>query len=301
VGGDVLVFAQRLSVTGRVDGNVRSFGEFHDLDGLIARNVTVFGETVQLHSAAEVSGSFTSASESVSLAGRVGRDLIVFAETGELNGRVGGDARLTGETIRIGPNAAVAGELRIRAGREPDVSPDASLTARPSIELSEETSSHSSLGRFVWRFIAWSAAFVFGLVALFLAPRMVGRVLQTMPRYALSIGIGALALIAAPIAIVLVCLTLVGLPLGFVALAGYVLVLYAAQVFVGTWVGQTLLGPSKSKGESIGRLALGLAIIHIAVLMPVVGDMLRLGVAFWGVGAFILALLQPPRSEVVPA
>ena len=301
VGGDVLVCAQRLSVTGRVDGNVRSFGEFHDLGGIIARNVTLLGETIRLHSDAKVAGSFTSASETVTLDGSVGRDLLVFAETSEVNGTVGGDARLAGETIRIGPNAVIEGELRIHAGEEPDISADAGLTARPSIELAEDSSSHSSLGRYLWRFIAWSAAFVYGLVALFLAPRMVTRVLETMPRYGVSIGIGAVALIATPIAIVIVCLTLVGLPVGLIALAGYALVLYSAQVFVGTWVGQALLGQSKSKGESIGRLALGLAIIHIAILVPVVGGIASLGVALWGVGAFILALMQPPRSEVVPA
>jgi len=301
VGGDVLVFAQRLGVAGRVDGNVRSFGEFHDLEGLIGRNVTLFGETIQLHSDAEVSGSFTSASETATLDGRVGRDLLVLAETGEVNGTVGGDARLAGETIRIGPNAVIEGELSIHAGEEPDISPDAGLTATPSIERAERTSSHSSFGRYVWRFIAWSAAFVYGLVVLFLAPRIVTRVQETMPRYGVSVGIGAVALVATPIAIVVVCLTIVGLPVGLIALAGYALVVYSAQVFVGTWVGEALLGQPTSKGQSIGRLALGLALIHVAILVPVMGGIVSLGVTLWGVGAFILALMRPPRAEAVPA
>jgi len=301
VEGDVLVFAQRLHVTGRVDGNVRSLGEFHDLEGLVARNVTLFGETVQLHSDAEVSGSFTSASESSTLDGRVGRDVIIFAETSTVNGTVGGDARLTGETIKIGPNASITGELSIHSGGEPDVSPGASIATGPRIERTEDDSSGSPFGRIVWRFLAWSAAFIYGLVVLFLAPRMVTRVVENLSRYGVSIGLGALALLAIPIAIVIVCLTLVGIPLGLVALAGYVLAIYSAQVFVGSWIGQALLGKSETKGEAIGRLAMGLAILHVAILVPVMGGIVSLAVTLWGFGAFILALLGSPRSEMAPA
>jgi cytoskeletal protein CcmA (bactofilin family) len=302
VGGDVLVFAQRLHVTGHVDGNVRSFGEFHDLEGMIARNVTLFGETVQLHSDAEVSGSFTSASESSTLDGRVGRDLIVFAETTAVNGSVGGNARLAGETVSIGPNADIAGELTIHSGGEPDISADASLSAGPNIERTEDDSSGSSFfGRIVWRFLAWAASFIYGLVVLFLAPRMVPRVVENLSRYGVSIGLGAVALVAIPIAIVVVCLTLVGIPVGLIAAAGYALCVYSAQVFVGSWIGQAMLGKSTTKSEAIRRLALGLAILHIAVLVPVMGGIVRLAVVLWGFGAFILALLGSPRSEIVPA
>jgi len=301
VQGDVLVFAQRLHVTGHVNGNVRSFGEFHDLEGLVARNVTVFGETVQLHSDAEVSGSFTSASESSTVDGRVGRDLIVFAERSAVNGSVGGNARLAGETVTIGPNATIAGELTIHSGGEPDISADASLAAGPRIERTEDDSSGSPFGRVVWRFLAWSAAFIYGLVVLFLAPRMVTRVVENLSRYGMSIGLGALALVAIPVAIVIVCLTLVGIPLGLIALVGYVLAIYSAQVFVGSWIGQALLGKSKTKGEAIGRLALGLAILQIAVLVPVMGGIVSVAVVLWGFGAFVLALLGSPRAAMAPA
>lgn len=301
VGGDVLVFAQRLGVTGRVDGNVRSFGEFHDLEGIIARNVTLFGETIQLHPDAEISGSFTAASETNNLDGRVGRDLLVFAETADINGTVGGNARLTGETIRIGPSAVIQGDLTIHSAGEPDISPDASLTTGPSIERLEEDTDGPGFGRYVWRFIAWSAAFVYGLVALVLAPKLMTRVLETVPRYGASFLLGAAALFATPIAIVIVCLTIVGIPLGVLAMVAYFVALYSAQVFVGAWLGGKLLGAPQSKGQAIGRLALGLAILHVAVLVPILGGLVSLAVALWGVGALVLALMQPPRSEAVPA
>ena len=190
--------------------------------------------------------------------------------------------------------------MTIHTGEEPDISPDASLTERPTVELAEDTSSHSFLGRYVWRFIAWSAAFIYGLVALVLAPRFFAGVLETMPRYGLSIGIGAAVLMAVPVVIVIVCLTLVGLPLGLVSLAVYGLAVYSAQVFVGAWIGQALLGPAKSTGESIGRLALGLALIHIVVLLPIAGGLVSLAVAVWGVGALTLRFFGR-RPEPVPA
>ena len=300
VAGDVLVAAQRLDVNGRVDGSVRAAGEFHDLNGSIGRNVTVFGEMVQLHAGAEVEGSFTSASESSNLAGRVGRDVIIFAETAELDGAVGGGARLFGERLVIGPHAAIQGEIRIHGAEEPEVSPEANLTTPPEIEPFEEPPTHVTAATFLWRFLAWSAAFVYGMMVFLLAPRFFGSVLQSMPRYGIAIGIGAAALVTIPVLAVIVCLTLVGLPLGLLGLAVYAVAIYSAQVFVGAWLGQRLLGQPTSKGQTIGRLAVGLALIHLVRLIPLVGSVVSLVVSLWGLGALLLGIFRPRRLEALP-
>ena len=236
VGGDVIVAVQKLNVDGRVDGNVRAGAEFIDLKGFVARNVTVAGESVELHAGAVVDGSFTSFSEKSNLDGRIGRDLIVFAAKSRINGRIGA-ARLAGGSISIGPNSEIGGDVRIFTGKDPDISPEATLASDPEIEIIRETPEYASAGSYLWPILFWAAAFVYGLVILLVLPRFFAGVLSRIPRYGLSIGIGAAALVAVPVVATIISLTLVGLPVGILTFVAYVAAVYSAQVFVGTWLG----------------------------------------------------------------
>jgi cytoskeletal protein CcmA (bactofilin family) len=301
VGGDILVAAQKLNVDGRVDGNVRAAAEFHDLSGFIARNVTVFGESVELRPNAEVEGSFTSASEKSSLEGRVGRDLITLAARSQVNGRIGGSARLAGGLLTIGPDAEIAGEVKLYSGEEPKVSPEASLASPPEVEIFEETPKYASPETYLWPIVSWAAAFVFGLVMFLLMPGFFAGVLRGLPRYGVSIGIGAAALVAIPVVAIVVCFTLVGLPVGLLALVLYVAAVYSAQIFVGAWLGQELLGEPSGQADAIGRLALGLALIHVVGLVPYVGKLAGLAVCLWGLGALALYFVQPQPAETAAA
>ena len=301
VGGDVLAAVQKLHVDGRVDGNVRAAAEFIDLKGFIARNVTVVGESVELHADAVVDGSFTSASEKNSLDGQVGRDLIVFAGKSRINGRVGGTARLAGGAISIGPNSEIGGDVRIFAGKDPEISEEANLASEPEIEIFKETPEYASPGAYLWPIVFWAAAFVYGLVIFLVLPRFFFGVLNRMQRYGLSIGIGAAALVAVPVTATIITLTLVGFPVGILLFVAYVAAVYSAQVFVGAWLGRKLLGLPVGKGDAIGRLALGLALIHVVKQVPFVGSLANLAVCLWGLGALTLYFFEPRATETATA
>ena len=301
VGGDVIVAVQKLNVDGRVDGNVRAGAEFIDLKGFVARNVTVAGESVELHAGAVVDGSFTSFSEKSNLDGCIGRDLIVFAAKSRINGRIGGTARLAGGSFSIGPDSEIGGGVRIFTGKDPDISPEATLASDPEIEIIRETPEYASAGSYLWPILFWAAAFVYGLVILLVLPRFFAGVLSRIPRYGLSIGIGAAALVAVPVVATIISLTLVGLPVGILTFVAYVAAIYSAQVFVGTWLGRELLGPPVGQGDAIGRLALGLALIHVVKLIPFVGSLADLAVCLWGLGALTLYFFEPRAAQTAPA
>jgi hypothetical protein len=126
-------------------------------------------------------------------------------------------------------------------------------------------------------------------------------VLRGLPRYGVSIGIGAAALVAIPVVAIVVCFTLVGLPVGLLALVLYVAAVYSAQIFVGAWLGQELLGEPSGQADAIGRLALGLALIHVVGLVPYVGKLAGLAVCLWGLGALALYFVQPQPAETAAA
>ncbi len=81
---------------------------------------------------------------------------------------------------------------------------------------------------------------------------------------------------------------------------GYAPILYVAQVFVGAWLGNKILGEASNPTSAvIGRISLGLLILHVAGLIPVLGALTWLAVALWGTGAILLGFYRMSRAEAV--
>ena len=59
--------------------------------------------------------------------------------------------------------------------------------------------------------------------------------------------------------------------------------MYAAQVIVGRWVGEKILGVGEpGMGPALGRLALGLVALRLISMLPYVGGWVMFGVVISG-------------------
>ncbi|MGA8871269.1 MAG: hypothetical protein WB460_09025, partial [Candidatus Acidiferrales bacterium] len=83
--------------------------------------------------------------------------------------------------------------------------------------------------------------------------------------------------------------TIVGLGIGISALLLYLISLYAAQLFVGSWLGEQLLGYTVGIGPAVARLAIGLALLRVLRMIPFVGPLAGFIIIIWGLGALVLA------------
>lgn len=290
--GDVLAICERVEIQGQVDGSVRTGSESLDMTGRVGRNVTSGADSVELHAAAVVDGSVTLAANRVTLDGRIGRDIIIAAESTHVNGSIGGGALMAGRSLRIGPAAEIRAEATFYGGEEPEVSPEARLAFPLDIRIKEEAPSYRTVGFYVRGVLKWAAAFTFGLVMYLLMPVPYHKVVRSSSRYGLAILAGVVVLVVVPVIAVIVCLTLVGLPVGLTALLGYAVALYSGQVFVGSWLGREILGSSADRMQELGQLALGLALIHAAGHIPYVGWLVTLIVTLWGLGALTLSVAE---------
>jgi cytoskeletal protein CcmA (bactofilin family) len=301
VTGDVFAFCQRVQIDGRVDGSVRTGSQFLDLSGRVGRNVTSGGETIDLRPGAVVEGSMMLGAQRVNLDGHMGRDLMIGAEVNELNGTIGGGALIAGRRLIIGPGAEIQGEAKFHGAEEPEVSSEAKLASPLVVEIHEETPEYAKSETYVGAFLKWAAAFVFGLVGVLVMPGPYQKVVNTSARTGLSILIGLVASVVIPFVAIMICATLVGLPVGLTAIFVFVPALYAAQVFVGSWLGKEILGAASTQAQALGQLALGLAIIHAFQYVPYVGWLATMIIIFWGFGALVLAVTQRPRPAPASA
>jgi hypothetical protein len=263
--------------------------------------VTSGGETIDLRPGAVVEGSMMLGAQRVNLDGHMGRDLMIGAEVNELNGTIGGGALIAGRRLIIGPGAEIQGEAKFHGAEEPEVSSEAKLASPLVVEIHEETPEYAKSETYVGAFLKWAAAFVFGLVGVLVMPGPYQKVVNTSARTGLSILIGLVASVVIPFVAIMICATLVGLPVGLTAIFVFVPALYAAQVFVGSWLGKEILGAASTQAQALGQLALGLAIIHAFQYVPYVGWLATMIIIFWGFGALVLAVTQRPRPAPASA
>jgi hypothetical protein len=114
-------------------------------------------------------------------------------------------------------------------------------------------------------------------------------------------GFGLLFLLATPIAAFIICFTIVGIGVAVSVVFLYIIAIYASQVVVSSWLGETILGAGVGVGAAVGRLALGLAILRGVRMLPYVGPWITLLVIIWGLGAIVLALYRKMRPQMAMA
>ena len=199
---------------------------------------------------------------------------------------------MRGGNFTIGPHADLRGKASYRGERQPEVSSQAKLASPLSVEIVKHRPNYFTAHFYRSQVLRMAAAFVLGLFLMFLMPDFFARVISTSDRVGAPLGFGVLALVVTPIVAVLACITLVGIPVGITALLLYIVALYSAQVFVGAWLGEKILGPGVGRGVQVGRLALGLVLLRVASHVPVLSGVVLLFVILLGLGAMVLTAYE---------
>lgn len=300
VRGDIIAFGQDILIDGPVDGNVRAFGQSIALNSTVAKNVMAWARSVNMGSKARVGGTMTLGSNNADLAGQISGQVLALSTVLELDGTLANGARVRGSSLIIGPNASVAGQIEYRGPRPADVSPMAKLSSPIRMAAYRRPRPRYLSPAYYWRQILfWGASVLFGFVLFEVAPKWFNETKRMSGNAGLSLGFGLLFFFAIPIAAILSCITIVGLGLGLTLLVLYSIALYAANIFIGAWLGDRLLGPGDAAGGAvIARVALGLAILRILRFVPILGGIIGFVVLLWGLGAIVLTLYQRMRPEL---
>lgn len=300
VTGDVISFAKTLRVNGQVEGNVRSFVNGLIITGTVGKNVLTFNETSNVDTTGKIGGSLTAFGESLSVDGKVGKDFLGFFQKANITGTVGGSFDGRGEALIIGSTAVMEGKAHFKGDKPAEVSPEAKLAYPLEFEKLEHNEDHHGVGYVIWLLI-WSAGFaLLGLVLFALMPGFAQETVRSGEQWGLSLGLGLLVSIAAPIAALIACITIVGLPVGVSMFVLWIFMMSCAKIVVGAVMGQWMLGRTVETWPLIGRMVLGLMLLRVVGLVPYVGFVVKIVVFFWGMGAISLAVYRKLQPVIAP-
>lgn len=301
VTGDVLAFAGQALISGTVDGNVRIIAHSTILQASIGKNVSAIASSLTVTPKGNVGGGVIAIAGEADLDGKIGRDLLGMIGRSDLDGLIGGQVWIRGGSLNVASTAELDGPVTFQGREKPSVAAGAKLASPIRLEITQEVvrSRRSVTRQAIHEIISYGAALLAGILLLTVLPGFFRATLRETGMIGLPVGVGALALISGVFVLILgVLLAFVGVTAGVAGVLLYAPILYLAQVFVGAWLGDKILGVTvTSTGAMIGRMALGLLILHVAGLIPVLGGLMWMVVLLWGTGAILMGFYRMSRRE----
>lgn len=293
--GNVVAFTRRLDIDGVVGGDVFGFAQTVSSRGQIDGDLWAFNESTILDEENRIEGNATLFAADGGIDGSVGRDLTMFGAILTLGGDVGRQVRFRGNQLVVRSPAQIGGDLSAVVGSEEMVQIDdaALILGDRSVRVREQEEEASfTAWTVVWQVLRVVAGFLVGLILFWVLPPLArtdlgdGRVLLT------SGGVGFLAVVAAPVAVVLLAVTIIGLHLAFLTLLLWMIGIYLSKLMVAQFIGGSLLGRKPDGASTALGLLVGVVLVVAAVNLPFVGWLINFLLILVGLGALVLGLYR---------
>jgi cytoskeletal protein CcmA (bactofilin family)/anti-sigma factor RsiW len=308
VTGDVIGFAGVTLIDGKVDGNVRVASRSIMLQGEIGKNLSTISNSLDLSSKANVEGGAIALAADGDFDGKIQHDLLGLIGRGDIEGLIGGEAWVRGGSLTVASTGEIRGPATFMGPQSPEIESGAKLASPFRTEITQEIRrNRRTAARLMIRALfGYVAAVAVGIFLLLVFPGFFRATLREADSIGLPIGVGAVALIAGAFVWAFgVLLLFIGVGAGVAAAMAYAPVLYVAQVFVGAWLGNKIMGVAYADSSAalsawITRLVVGLLILRVLSFVPVLGSFVWLAVLLWGTGAVLLGFHRMSRVESLP-
>ena len=306
VQGDAVLAAGNIELRAGIGEDLRAAGGIISLAGRIVGEVLIGGWSVAFSPDTEVHGNALIGGYDTAIAGRFRRKLTVYARHILVMAEVAEDVRLVGETIEILPSARILGKLTYKSRNEIKVHPGATVGtivrepgAFPKLRLPG--------GWPPFRPLLMLGLLASGALLLWLFPRFTVSASTAMGTRPLqSLGLGTAIFFSVPPVILLLIITIIGIPIALAAAALYALTLLMGYLVAAWFVGGVLLRPVRRDAPPywlrVAALTLALVLLWLAGSVPYVGRLIGLLALVVGIGAMALHAFTsysggPPNSS----
>jgi len=330
VNGDVMAGGSSITVNGKIDGSIIAVGSTIGIEGEVTHAVRVAGSDINV--SGTIGGDLAVAGSSVKIDGsaEIGQDVIFAASRISINGPVGGDVKGGGgrvilqnvvegnvelgigsielytmvdiksdmdfrvERLTVEPTTHIKGDLTYLSKEEANIMPGATIDGEITHRIPEVREPIIPPAFGIWsKVIAFLMILMVGIVIILIAPkRSLAMAASIKRKPLLSLGWGAVILLATPIAALIIFITIIGIPVSLLGMVLYGIAIFLSQIVVGLFIGYWILGSFsrvESRGMLIGALALGFAILTLIKLIPYLGIPLWIATVLFGMGAMALS------------
>lgn len=278
VDGDLQVFAGDVSIDGTVNGDAQVFGGSVTLSGTVDGELEVAGGSIVLTRNAIVRGPVRLSGSSVTV-----------------EGTIDAPVALAGESVVIGDSAYINGDLTYDAGTFTNQGTVTGVVRHE--ELRGAPARATWTPRILLAVYWFLVSLLVGALLLRLFPGFAdATVARAREEPVMNTVYGLAAVVAAPFALLLLILSIVGAPLAVLAAFLAVPVVVAATVYGAYVLGVVALERMEREGRW-RALLLGVAVWSFAGLVPAIGPALQLLLTLLALGAGGVELVHRFRAR----
>lgn len=305
VEGDVICAGQSVSINGNIGGSLRAAASDINIRGVIDRSVLAAAANMNIEKSAKVGWDATIAAANAQVRGDLGRSLLGAGANYVLGGNIAGDATLyldnnaknRSTELSVGETAVIGGTLYYTSATDASISDQAQLKGAvvhklPAVSQERRLDSNAYAGAFI---ISLVSALIAGLVLTRLFPRSIISLTEKMSQeFWLTLGSGFLMTIVTPVVVVLLAITIVGFRLALITAWTWLTLLMFSKIVASIAIGQLLVKKYwATKKESLGTvMVLGVIISWLIFYIPIIGWIVSVIAAWWGMGGLIIYLKQ---------
>jgi hypothetical protein len=254
--------------------------------------------TFSLDAHGAVGGDLTATGDNLNIKGAIARDVVAAGNAITLNGKVGRHAKVDGTTLKLKDDAAIAGNVTYTSANKADIANGAVITGDTvhTTPKAPDSGWGFNLGFYLF---ALCGLLLLGLSLAFFFPQFIRRTSGHIKRsFGKSLLTGILASLGIPAIMVILTITVVGVPLAVALLLAGLLAAVLSGPIVGYYVGGLVL---RNQKNPLLILLAGSTIVITAYFLPVLG-LLAILMSYWlGMGALLLALAEQVKPGQQPA
>lgn len=311
VEGDVLAVGSIINISGEVTEDVRLVAGVININGTVHRNATLIGGSIRVGPNAIIKGSVLGLGKEWDSRGSIGQYLKYWGKNVNLAGYIGKDAEVTSKTIQIANEAIIEGDLTSSIQEESQISARATIRGEHKKGSFKEWADKAPLRVFRedfepimgkvgqgFRATKFLFSLLIGILLYKIAPRQIKAVSKLVAEhFGQNLLLGFLVLVSTPLLIVLLTVSILGIPLAFAlmfALLGLV-AFYEIPVafYFGPWIFKQL-GQTKKKNKLgiLWQFAAGLLIMELLFIIPILGGLAKVTTLILTTGAVSLFLKE---------
>ena len=307
ISGDVICAGQNLKINGTVEGNVRSVGQQIDINGIVVKNLSVASQNLQLNKTSQVKGDIFYGTQNIDLQGIMGRDLAGGSESITISGSLIRNAKVAAQKISVSDSAKMGGELEYYTEKTgtssiAEKSIKGKIT-RHEVVIEDKDQLKSDIKKVTPALMVFKVIFsiissiLIAFLLLYFVPARVSKVTDTIKVQPIkSALVGLAVLITGPIAIIISCLTVVGLGVAGVFTLFYILSIVLSASFVAIRVGEMLAeNYSGLKKSAYLPTSLACLLLGLVISIPFLGGVIGFIVLLIGLGASFTSYLPAEK------
>ncbi|MDD3474617.1 MAG: polymer-forming cytoskeletal protein [Candidatus Dojkabacteria bacterium] len=310
-----------IEIDGVVDGDLFVAAETITISGTITGDLYAAGNSLEVTDTANIYGSAYLAGQSINVKGDVLKNLVVAGAISNVSGSVGKDLTVFGATstvsgpvtedVRVFANKStisdyVKGEVLVYAESSTvdkelvtgEIYEHTDLNTEVDIDTTKIQNLNLNMNSALWSInifslvIGFVAMYIVGIVIIYLAPvktlEIEKKVISSNQDFLFSFLVGLGIIVFIPLPLIMLSLTVVGIPLTLLITAMLIFASTFGTIWVESAVGHKILSKSKNTDEKrLLSLLIGRGITTVVKLIPIVRGVYMMILSMTALGAIV--------------